>query len=725
MGRSGRWTIRGEAEIVIRRDEHGVPHVHASTEADLYRGVGYCHARDRGMQMLLMRILAQGRACELLQDSDEMLAVDSFFRRMNFGADAAEEAAQITEKPRRIAQAYCDGATAGLKRRLPWEVRVLGYRLEPWAIADSISISRMIGYVSLAQSQGDMERVLVEMVQGGVPRDHLEALFPGLLDGLDMELLRRVRLGERVVPMEARWSPAVPRAMSSNNWVLSGRKTASGRALLANDPHLEANRLPAIWAEVVLQLGDRYCIAATMPGLPGALLGRTNDLAWGATYAFMDAVDSWIEDCRDGSYRRVENNRETWRPFRVRTEVIKRRRHADVTAKFFENEHGVLDGDPNEAGFHLATRWAPASGTGSRTIAAILGILHAPDVARGMELLGQIETAWNWVLADRSGNIGYQMSGHMPRRVAGNRGVVPMAGWNPDNDWRGFVSPEELPRSVNPECGFLATANNDLNHLGQVRPISLPMGSYRAERIAALLRARDDWSVEATQVMHMDLYSLQAERFMMVLRPLLSDTDNAARLRDWDCRYDSDSKGAFLFEKFYRALIVEVFGAVCGVEVLRFLTEETGILTDFYANFDRVLLDPGSVWYGDADRDAIFKRVADQVLTEPAHTLGSQQRVMMKHLLLGGRLPRFLGFDYGPVELRGGRATIHQGQIYRSGGRETTFAPSYRLVTDLGEPVAYTCLAGGPSDRRFSRWYASELSNWLAGRFKALTPNRP
>jgi penicillin amidase len=96
--------------------------------------------------------------------------------------------------------------------------------------------------------------------------------------------------------------------------------------------------------------------------------------------------------------------------------------------------------------------------------------------------------------------------------------------------------------------------------------------------------------------------------------------------------------------------------------------------------------------------------------------------ITMTHLLLGGRLPRWLGFDHGPVALRGGRATIHQGQIYRAGGRQTSFAPSYRLVTDLAETAAHTSLGGGPSDRRFSGWYVSEVSDWLAGRFKTLRP---
>ena len=355
------WTIAGESAIRIVRDAHGVPHVLARSEADLYRGLGHVHARDRGLQMLLQRILGQGRACECLRDDEEMLGVDRFFRRMNFGGGAASDAVtELSASSRILAEAYCVGANEAFRERLPWELRLLGHRFEPWTIADSLLVARLIGYVALAQSQGEMERLLLEMVQAEVPARHLSELFPDVLGGLDADLVRRVSLGERVVPEALPFAAALPRAMASNNWVIAGRKSASGFPLLANDPHLECNRLPAVWCEVVLELGERFCVAASMPGIPGALLGRTNDLAWGATYTFMDATDSWIEDCRDGRYRRVVGDEERWLPFRRRSEIIRRRRHPDLEIIFHENEHGVLDGDPSGRALLLATRWSGA-----------------------------------------------------------------------------------------------------------------------------------------------------------------------------------------------------------------------------------------------------------------------------------------------------------------------------------------------------------------------------
>jgi penicillin amidase len=209
---------------------------------------------------------------------------------------------------------------------------------------------------------------------------------------------------------------------------------------------------------------------------------------------------------------------------------------------------------------------------------------------------------------------------------------------------------------------------------------------------------------------------------MAILRPLLPITPAADILRTWDCRYDPASVGATLFERFYRGLIRDVFGSICGAEVMNHVMGETSILADFYFNLDRVLLGESSVWFGEETRDQIFRRVVIRTLDGPLTTWGSENRVMMKHLMLGGRFPVWAGFDRGPLVIRGNRATIHQGQVYRSGGRATSFAPSYRLVTDFAETAAHTCLAGGPSDRRFSPWYTSDVDNWLAGRFKTLRP---
>ena len=696
----------------ITRDQNGTMRVNAKDQAEMYWGQGYIHAKDRGMQMLMMRILGQGRLCELLNDSDESLAIDKFFRQMNWHNNLASEFEKLSPKHQSFLEAYADGANAAFAEKSPWEFKLLGYKPEAWHSNDSIMISRMVGYLTLAQSQAEMERLFVEMVQAGIPREKLEELFSGNLGGADFDLIKKVQLGERIVNPASLWGIGAPRMMASNNWVISGGRTKSGSPILSNDPHLEINRLPNVFVENALSFGGRYLIGGSNPGV---LLGRSPDLAWGVTYAFIDAVDSWIEHCKDGKYLREDE----WLDFDIRTETIKRKKGDDVTVRFYENNHGTLDGDPTgRAGFYLATRWS-ASDSGATTFASLLDMAEADTVKKGMDIIGRVETGWDFVLADRAGNIGFQMTGKVPRRHASGNGFVPLSGWESENDWDGYLTVDEMPRILNPKKGFFATANEDLNRYGKESPMNMPMGSYRAERINALLAEKDDFAVDDVFAMHGDLYSLQAERFMEILRPLLPDTTQGEIMKKWDLRYDAESQGAYLFEAFYKELYREVFGKNgFGEDALDFLYNETGTFIDFYQNFDRVLLAESSIWFGDKSRDEIFAAVAEKSLNIAPKTWGTQRQFAMSHILFGGTLPKFLGFDRGPITGVGGRATISQGQIYNSAGRITSFFPAMRLVTEMEKDVLYTNLAGGPSDRRFSKWYVSDLENWMEGVYK-------
>ena len=705
-------------QYTIWRDENGIPHIDGKTIAYMYHGQGFAHARDRGMQMLLMRILGQGRLCEILDDSEDSLKIDLFFRRMNWSGNTRHHVENLSPQAHDRLKAYCVGINSAFSQKTPLEFKLFGYRPEPWTPEDSILISRMVGYLTLAQSQGEIERLLIEMVQAGVDDDKLEALFPGLLGELDRELLGKVKLHERIVPNEVLWAAGAPRMMASNNWVLAGSKTASGKPILCNDPHLEVNRLPNVWCEMALECADQWMMGGTMPGLPGILIGRNNALSWGATYAFVDTIDSWVEQCRNGQYYREDDDR--WHDFTAREETIRRQKKDPLTVTFYENDLGTLEGDPHKDEYCLTTRWAAAD-SGAASVEASLGMFEAKTVKDGMQTYGRIETGWNYIFADVDGNIGFQMSGQVPIRRQGLSGLVPVPAWQSKNHWQGFIAQEDMPRQYNPDCGFICTANEDLNRFGKASPINMPMGSYRSDRIADLLAQRDDWQSEDMFAMHFDVFSRQAEDYMKILRPLLPDTPQGKILANWDLCYDANSQGATLFEAFYKALYREVFGKRgLGEAVIDFLQNETGTFIDFYANFDRVLLGETSPWFGDATRDDLFRDVANKALKIEPQPWSAKQKYTMTNIFFGGKLPAFLGFDRGPLTAIGGRATIYQGQIYRSGGRDTTFMPSFRFVTDFDQETLRTNLAGGPSDRRFSKWYCSDLDNWKNGKYKTV-----
>ena len=706
--------------VQIWRNPQGIPHVQADNINDMYWGQGFVHAVDRGMQMLLMRILGQGRAAELLQDDEETLKIDIFFRRMNWAGNSQKQLDLLDHKTKQILDSYCQGINAVLSQKYPWEFKLLGYRPEEWRPQDTLTTSRMMSYLTLAQSQAEMERLFVEMVQAGVSQAQLEELFPGLLQGLDLELLHKVNLQERIVPPEVLWNNAVPRMMASNNWVVAGSKTASGSPILANDPHLESNRLPNIWCEVMLMAESRYLTGGSIPGIPGIMTGRNSDLAWSVTYAFLDSIDSWVEKCEQGKYFRKESPQ--WHAFDQRLESIKRKKSEPREVIFYENEHGVLDGDPHQEGYYLATRWA-ASESGAVSLNSALAMWEAQTVDDGMNILGKIETGWNFVFADTQGSIGFQMSGLVPKRRKGLSGFIPLPGWIKANDWQGFYTHEEMPRIKNPPEGYFATANQNLNQYGVADPINMPMGPYRADRISALLRAGKNFSITDMSKMHFDVYSRQAQSFMKILKPLLPDTLQGRILQDWNLEYEGPSQGAFLFEEFYQELYQQVFGKNgFGTQVIKYLKEDTGTFIDFYENFDRILLSEKSAWFKGQTREELFRRTAVMALQVKPRPWQETRQFMLTNILFNGKLPAMLGFDRGPVAAIGGRATIHQGQIYRSAGRETTFMPSMRTITDMTNDDFFSVIAGGPSDRRFSKWYCSDLQNWITGKYKKLTP---
>lgn len=712
------WSIAGaDGPIEIRRDDAGVPHVRGASAADALRGLGYCHGVDRPVQIVLARLIGRGRAAEALGASEELVAFDKLFRRLDLGREAEAQVALLPPRCREQLEAYCSGVSDAFSRRRPWELALLRHRPDPWRPADCVTMSRLMGYLGLAQTQGDMERILVELVQGGIDEALLAELLPGRLELLDVDLLREVQLGSRVLSPAAR-QLGLPSLSASNAWAVAPERTRSGSALLASDPHLDVNRLPAVWYEALLDHGERWCAGATMPGLPAVLVGRSADLAWGLTYGGADAIDSWVEECRGGRFMREVDGERRWLAFRRRDELVRRRGSSPLSLPVFENEHGVLDGDPRVEGRYLCTRWAAAHGTGAPSLAAMLELPEIRDVEAAAGLLRNVEFSFNWVLADREGSIAHQMSGRIPRRRRGN-GLIPLSGWDPAHDWDGYVSPEDLPRRTHPREGLVASANEDVNELATVPVITLPLAPYRVQRIVELLRARSDWTAADFERMQMDLVSPQARRFLEVLRPLLAGDGRFDSIAAWDCAYDDDSRAAAWFETFYTALVEHALTAACG-DAGRFILRETAMVAMHFGLLDDVLLSADGGWHGADGRDAAFLRAAEHAFAAPPATLAEQQPLVMGHLLLHGRVPSWAGFDRRPGALRGGRATIHQAQRLRTGGRDVCIGPSYRMVTDLAEPALRSALPGGPSERRFSRWYDSGVAEWWSGRFKTL-----
>jgi penicillin G amidase len=712
--------IKGiDSNIDLSRDEHGVPVVRATTYTDLYYGLGWVHAHDRFLNMEVGRVVARGRGAECFDSS--LLKLDIEMRRYNLRNDAEAESARLNNKTLQLINAYCAGVNRRLETGpLPFEFKLIGHRPEPWTPADTIITAKLIGVTDLTETQGWMEKFIIQLIKQDVPLKMIKELFPYLTEEPEqkyLDIIRQIRLPEPIIPESIKWAE-LPRLQCSNNWVVMGEKSKSGKPIFCGDPHLDTSRLPAIWQEVILEAADFFFIGATVPGLPGPAMGRTKQLAWSPTYGNMDVIDHFIEEVKDGLYRRGSE----WRSFVIREELFSIRNSETLRVRYFENEHGVLEEEPTENGYYPCFAWSAARECGAETINNMFEIPLCRTAEEALKCFANLDfAAFNWVVADEDGNIGYQMSGRNPVRKKGCSGLLPLPGWDKSYDWQGYHDRRTNPSIFNPVDQYIATANQDLNHLAPVKVINISMAPYRIRRISELLEECNNHSVESMKKMQYDIYSKQAEDFMALFKPLLPVHKVGKLLAEWNLVYSSKSLAPTLFENILSELLRIVFGELnFGVETFDYLVNETVLLHDYYWNFDRILLSEDSAWFKGRKREDLYREAIERGLAVRAEPYGRGRKIMMRHLLLGGRLPRFLGFDFGPLELIGGRATISISQIFQQSGRVGTFSPTYRFITDLAEEKVYSVLAGGPSDRRFSRWYVSGIPGWLRGKYNEL-----
>lgn len=722
----------GSATLRLGRTTGGVVELRADDPADLPRGLGFAHALDRLTQMSLVRLVGQGRLCECLKDDDEAFEIDRFMRQMGFASLARAEADRCSPEARAFADAYCEGVNRYLaEHSRPWGLRFAGYRPEPWEPADTLLTMLLMSYVGLAQTQQDLEKFIIQSVRAGVDLGRLRALFSPHLDGLTDDLAALLRTATIVDPLLPALPAILPEFAASNNWAVAPWKSATGTALECHDPHLACNRLPAVWYEVVLH-GQGTCqVGVTVPGVPGLIMGRTRNVSAGFTYGFMDMIDYFIEDCREGKYRRGDG----FHDFRIRRETIRRQKHPPVEMEVFENEHGTLERDPSietlPDGRYLCRAFsAAAPGAMAKSLHALATWTRSATVMEAQRVLRDVAISCNWVLADREGNIGYQQSGPLPAR--GHSGLFPVPGWESELAWRGIVPADELATLLNPPEGFIATANDDRNQPGKPTSINACQGPYRAERIAELLGEKSQLTIDDMERMQGDLVSTQARRYLAFIGPVSAATPAGRCLRHWDLRYDARSTGASVFEDFYARLLRRVFGAgLFGTESWDRLVAGTNLLDLYFHYFDRIIFaqPPGSAsaWFAGQTPEAVFREILEGLPATrdgAVRPWGERRQIVMQNLLLGGKLPRWLNriiaVDYGPVALPGNRATLVQGAIFFDHGRQSTFAPSYRFVADLGTPGARTALAGGPSERVFSPYYLADVGRWLSHDYKTL-----
>ncbi|HEX6288637.1 MAG TPA: penicillin acylase family protein [Herpetosiphonaceae bacterium] len=580
------------APVEIRRDRDAVPHIYAQSRQDALFGLGFVHAQDRLWQMEFYRRSGQGRLSEILGDST--ITADRFTRATGMHRAAQSAWEDLPEDIKVDVSAYVAGINALIDGggTLPPEFIAMGHRPEPWTGADVMLWAKLLSWAlggagiedelfrsSLIDEVGP-ERA-AQLIPDYAP-DGLSILSPSGQPPHAAQQSWRESLATRELSGEALRSgnyealialdeqtrallqldDAQRYGVGSNNWVVSGAKSFTGKPLLANDPHLAAT-MPSRWYLAHLSGGDMDVIGATIPGLPAVVVGRNRTIAWGMSSNHVDSVDFFRERLDStGTMAEFQGQME---PMTIITETIKVKGGADVQVPVRITRHGPLLSDAIVANRRpgslesqlpplepLAMQWIGLM-EGDKTVGAFLKLNRAQNWEAFQDALRDYDgPSQNFIYADTEGNIGFYLPGRLPTRMR-DTASIPVEGWSGAYEWTGWVPFEELPHSYNPPEHFIVTANN--RPFDRSYPYFLGRGwliPYRAERIMELITSKDTFSLDDFATMQGDTVSIMARQTLPELLKLATPKTEQERqaialLRDWNYDMRGDSAAAAIF----------------------------------------------------------------------------------------------------------------------------------------------------------------------------------
>ena len=573
------------APIEISREANGIPHIQAANEADAYFGLGFAHAQDRLWQMEMNRRIAAGRTAEIL--GEKAVDVDRFLRTLGVRRNAAEIWQRAAPQTRSMVEAYTRGVNAYLTTRkglLPPEFLITQAPApEPWSPVDSVAWTTMMAWSLAGNWSNELTRFHLAL-KTQLSTDEINQFTwqypnektPNTLDFAafyrGLGALKTSGLADQAGALVAHAPMKPEEGMGSNNWVLGGSRSETGKPLLANDPHLTLEA-PALWyfAHLSTKDGALNAIGATLPGVPGVVLGRNQHIAWGWTNTNPDVADFFIERVKADDATQYQTPT-GWAKFETYEEIIRVKAKPDVPLTVRRTRHGpVLSGQFPEAlkhantlapgGYVLAFAWTMIQPE-DRTINAVTTMSRAKDWTSFKEALRDFGGPMqNMVYADVAGNIGMIIPGRVPVRAKENdlRGVAPAPGWDAKYDWQGFIPFEALYSVYNPANATIATANEKTvpdDYAHYITSEWFP--PFRTRRIQELLAEKPKHSLASFARMHADVRSLWIVDVLPYLKKTNPKRDDAkaalALIAAWDGTMDKERSEPLIVSAWMRAL---------------------------------------------------------------------------------------------------------------------------------------------------------------------------
>ncbi len=740
--------------VEIVTDRYGVPHIYANNEDDLYLAQGYVHAQHRLWQMELNRRIGSGRLSEIF--GDLTIEADRFSRRLGMHRAAAAAVPTLSPHGTRILNTYARGVNAFIdshQNTLPIEFTLLGIRPTPWLPADTIQWSKMMGWNLGGNWETEIVRARLvarlgperaAKLETGYDPAHPLIIPPGVsYAGTNLGMLEQYAALKQLSGFGL--------LGGSNNWVVDGTMTTTGKPILCNDPHL-GQAAPSIWFECHLVAGEHDVVGASFPGAPGIVIGHNRYVAWGVTNAISDVEDLYIEKFNPENSHQYEYMGR-WEEAEIHREEIKVKGRAEPLIEevrvtrhgpILTTMQGTLDtqdsSQPQE--LPLALRWTGLEHHG--IVDAIANMALATTIAEFRSALRQWDVpAQNFVFADIHGDIGYLMAGAIPRRSQG-QALLPSPGWTGEYEWTDLIPFEELPQVTNPDQHFIVTANNRV--IDDNYPYYITnewLNGYRARRIRDLLHQKSKLSLSDMAAIQADYYSIPAEKIVPHMLSVAPRTQLAVQAQDilriWNHALSPTSAGAALYTTFLRKLEHLIFGTLLGDHntlLQNYLGSGTTLLsiTNGYSSRNKPLIirlldEQDDSWFADSALpngprtwtttllsafEATLDELQEKLGADPTRWQYGQIHKMTYAHPLGRVKPLDKVFNRGPYPVGGDIDTVNMGAVSPADPETVITVPSFRQIANLADLSASLSLhAPGQSGHPASKHYDDFVKPWL------------
>jgi penicillin G amidase len=731
---NGEITLQGvQNPVEITFDKMGIPQVWTQNEKDAWFAVGWLHANDRLFQMELTRRVSQGRLSEMF--GDITLDFDRSQRRIGHARMAKSELDKLEINERILLQSYSDGINTWAKsaENLPFEYLLLGLEYEEWKIEDCMAILSFQTWFSDALQNNDELFMAVYEKYGAEKARELFLNYPDwgkitvpqpdeIMSSIDSNS-DKVNIFKKSILENLFASTTNPPTMthSSNCWSVSPERSESGHAIFASDPHLDITRLPQFWYYIGIHAKetDLNVIGITTPGLPVVVMGHNGEAAWAFTAGGIDVTDMYHEKVNPENKNQYQVN-DSWNDFDIIEELIySSSSEIPDTIIIKSNNHGPVIHENDSLNIAYTLKWAGFDKSISTAVTAGFNLAKVnsyESFRQHVTNFGALDA--NWMYADKSGNIGYQLGTPIPIRQNFDHNL-PLPGWTDEQNWQGYYSIEKTPHSYNPEKGWLATSNNKPDDANLEYELQGNFAFDRIMRISKLLESKDKYSVSDFQDFQMDFnseYLLRWKAEAVNILMNLNEKDWTERISAWNGNAESNTTEAALMQYWMFLFRKNTFG------------DEIGKLQSKikFNLIEKENLPENSAWFDDVKtKDKVESRndIAEAAMKNAIKLVGDKkwgelQSVTMAHPL--AQVPvlgSLLGLERGPFARGGTAGTLNASfNVLTENGFKAIVGPSWRFIIDFADVDAATVvIPSGQSGHPLSSHFFDFYPLWVKG----------